>query len=156
MTVSTGASEEVRRIVAGERAFLSSSKDEREMLEASLNQMRPDEELRALGVAYSIDGCGGKSQSYTYYMVTSRGLYFGAERKAGFLRRQKFPAFLDLDEIHSGEIQDSPTGVPMAFLSLWDRDHRRLAFIAFDDSAFSDGAPLQQAYNLGRALGLEF
>ena len=81
-------------------------KDLRQAMQASLDQMGSDEELRASGYA-SIAGARGADSTDTYYLITNKGSYFSQMRKIGFMKKEYSPQFVPhIDITHSDYIDD--------------------------------------------------
>jgi hypothetical protein len=152
-----GASEQVRNVVGGHTSFRTLSKADKAALEQSLAQMTSDESLAAYGKARTVEGGGMKSDGYTYYLVTDRGIYFGASVKTGFLKKETRAAFVASDDVKSAEIKGPDPGfgdVDMAFVEGKGANNERVLWVSFDDIAGNVGRPHQLAVDLLRGLGM--
>jgi hypothetical protein len=151
-------SDALRRVIESHIRFRMMRKDERAALERSLNDVGEDEALLAQGTARSVDGAGIKTESYSYYFITARGIYFGGSVKAGLFKKEIRNGFVPRTDIHDGEVSGANPNfqVDMGFISCNDHAGRRALWMSFDDIAGNDASPIQLAAEAGRALGLKF
>src|SRR5438874_1409390 len=119
--------------------------------------MDDGEQLLTFGTARTVEGAGVKTEGYSYYFVTDRGLHFGGTVETGFLKKETRAAFVPSGQVVSGDIQGPYDGSDdMAFLSCADQTGQRTLWISFDDIAGNPEPPTELAVKAGEALGLRF
>jgi hypothetical protein len=142
------ASEAVHRELAGDfRLQRILQKDQRALLEESLQRIGPSEELLAFGLAGV--ALADAETTDTYYLVTDAATHFGRVRRAGFMKKVASTEVVPNSEIARAELL---TPLPGVFVRCY-RSGEEKHFLFFSFYLGSAEDEVAQAQVLLAALG---